>query len=463
MTWSVETLLIVHVAAVASFLGLIAIILLRRGLFRWTSAGFWAWASFALYYALNPLAALYTGTLNRYRICLAIAGGAERGLWILGVALSGMIAFFWAYLRTKPGKITWRLRDDTFTFPMVAFAVLFGAFGVYSLLSYRAFVVDTGRELAFERGRHVGQVTGYESSAYCFLTIPILLLVSSKSRGARVCGWIACGLWMLFALPNGWARAGLVSMLIAVSMVEVIQRKAAWPRWFFVPLILVFTTALMMRGHKMWTLETSASELLNLSGETVQNLGKSLVGILGSGDAAALSTWYLESWVTEQYTGYSYGLPLINYALTGWIPGRILPQKYFLVDWLAARQRPLPNAQVKWLLHGAKSTLFGSFYQDGWLVGVVLMAAGVGVLSRKLDGMMLPEAPLLVRATGAAWMSLLWMVWQSSGIWALIALGVLVMPVLAMWLFAPKELAASQYEITYRSYRPYSQKWKRIE
>ncbi|MEJ5310871.1 MAG: hypothetical protein WHX52_13990 [Anaerolineae bacterium] len=463
MNWPVETLLTVHIIVVSTFLAVVLSILLRRGLFHWTSAGFWAWVSFALYYALNPLAALYTGTLNRYRICLAIAGGTERGLWILGVALSGMTAFFWAYLRTKPGKITWRLRDDTFTFPMVAFAVLFGAFGVYSLLSYRAFVVDTGRELAFEGGRHVGQVTGYESSAYRFLTIPILLLVSSKSHGARVFGWIAFGLWMLFALPNGWARAGLVSMLIAVSMVEVIQRKAAWPRWFFVPLLLVFTVALTMRGHRMWTLETSSNELLALSRKAVQNLDQSLLDILGSGDAAALSTWYLESWVTEQYTGYSYGLPLINYALTGWIPGRILPQKYFLVDWLAARHRPLPNTQVEWLLYGAKSTLFGSFYQDGWLVGVILMAAGVGVLSRKMDGMMLPEAPLLVRATGAAWMSVLWMVWHSSGIWALIALGVLVMPALAMWLFAPREPAASLHEITYRSYRPNCRKWERVE
>lgn len=457
MNWTVETLLTVHIAVVALFLTLAMFVLLRRGLFHWASAGFWAWASFALYYALNPLAALYTGTLNRYRICLAIAGGTERGLWILIVALLGMSTFFLAYLRTRSELVTWRLQGDTFTTPMVECAVLFAAFGAYSLLTYRAFLVDTGRTLAFEAGQHVGQVTGYEYSAFRFLTVPILLLLLSDSRRVRVCGWLGFGLWVFLSLPSGWGRVNLLSMLIAVSITDVIQRQVAWPRWFFVPLLLVFAVALQIRGHTTWRLETGASELLNLSRKVVQSLDESLINAVGSGDAGPLATWYLESYVIEQYTGYTYGLPLVNYALTGWIPGRILPEKYFLVDWLAARQQSFPGREIDRLLYGAKSTLFGSFYREGGLLGVVLIAATAGFLSRRLDSMMSLQAPLLVRAAGVAWMSLLWMVWQSTYSWTMINLGVLVMPALAMWLFAPKEPAVDQRGIAHQSY---SEKWR---
>ncbi len=47
-----------------------------------------------------------------------------------------------------------------------------------------------------------------------------------------------------------------------------------------------------------------------------------------------LPTFYLESYSKDHLTGYDYGIPLINYILTGWIPNRNFPQKYFLMDWL---------------------------------------------------------------------------------------------------------------------------------
>lgn len=438
MNWPVETLLTVHIIVVTVFLAFVALILIRRGLFRWNTAGFWAWASFALYYVLNPLFALRNNNLYLYELHLAIAGGTERGLWILFVLLLGMTFFFIAYLRTSVKKAARRLKNDRISMPALLSVLPFLGLGIYSLVSQRALIVDTGREKIIDGGRFTGQVSGYEDAGYLFLVVPILMLISSHNRGSRIAGWLAAGLFLLLTLPNGWARFAIISMLIAVSLIDSLQRQAAWPRWIFLPILLIFVLALQLHGHTASDLYSIVDEMMDVTNEIMQNVVDSIGNAIGSQEVSALATWYLESYVTEQYTGYTYGLPLINYALTGWIPGRIFPQKYFLVDWLKARNSRYLSVYLDRLLYGAKSTLFGSFYQTGGLLGVLLMAFLAGFLSRKLDGMVNSEAPLLVRTTGAAWMSILWMIWQSSDSWVLTNMGILAMPALAMWIFSSR-------------------------
>lgn len=433
MNWSFNTLLALHISTVALFLFVVALVLHRRGLFRWTGAGFWAWASFLLYFVLNPYFSLQENNISRYILNLSIAGGNDRVIWILIVVVFGMISFFWAYLRTQTGSVRWRLIDDKVTVPMIFCAVLFATFGAFSLLTFRSYVLSSDRQMVIEGGRFVGQVTGYENAGYMFLVVPILLFISSDSRILRTVGWLFAGIFLFLALPSGWSRFALVSLLLAVSLADVMRRRAAWPRGYFVALLLVFTVILQLRGHVEWSLETIGNELLSLSGQAVKNVGSAM----GSAEVSALSTWYLESYLTERFTGYSFGLPVINYLLTGWIPSRFLPQKYFLIDWLN-QQRPYLGNTVNSLLYGSKSTLLGSFYNEGGVLGVILLAAAAGFLSRKLDGMLLPQSPSLVRATGVAWLSVLWMVWGSSDTWGIMALGILAMPTLAMWLFAPK-------------------------
>ena len=437
MNWSIETLLTVHIIVVTLFLMVMALLLLRRSLFRWNAAGFWAWVSFALYYVLNPLTTLRSGDLNVYRSSLSLAGGVERGQWILFVLLLGMMAFFLAYLRTSAKPVVWRLQGDSVSLPMFAGMVLFIVLSLYSLFTQRSLVVATGRATIIESGRFIGEVSGYENAGYMFLIVPILMLVLSKSHGLRGLGWLSTGLFMLLSLPSGWSRFALVSILIALSLADVLQRKAAWPRWFFIPILLILTLALQLRGHTEWTLAATAGELVDLSGQVTQNLGEKISSAIGSEEVSALATWYLESYVIERYLGYSYGLPILNYAATGWIPSRLLPQKYFLIDWVASQQIR-PSVSVVGLLYGAKSSLLGSFYGEGGLFAVLIMAAITGFLSRKLDGMLHPDSPLLVRATGVAWMSVLWMIWQSSDTWGIMALGILGLPTLVMWLLAPK-------------------------
>jgi hypothetical protein len=317
---------------------------------------------------------------------------------------------------------------------MVGILLFFIGVGLYSMLTHRAQLVEVARSVIIEKGRFSGEVTGYETNSYLFMVVPILLLVLSKSRAQNIIGWLAAGLFLLLALPNGWDRFALVSMLLALSIVDCLKRRSGWPRWFLIPIIFIFAVAMQLRGHETWTLQDVGDELAQLSGRSVQNVGTAI----GSVDSSMLATWYLESYIVEEYLGYSYGLPVINYALTGWIPSRIMPDKYFLVDRLNV-QRPDPGVTANQLLRGAKSSLMGSFYAEGWLVGVVFMSALAGFLSRKLDAMLSPESPLLVRATGVAWMSVLWMIWGSADYWAVMTLGILALPAIVVWVVAPKE------------------------
>lgn len=436
MDLSTENFLTLHIVIMTVFLVLVAMFLIRSGLFRWDRAGFWAWAAFALYYVLNPLFTMITGDLNQYNVMLQISGGFERGLWILFVIICGIMAFFVAYLRTKLVIITWRLQSNRFTLPMLAIMAGFFMFGIYSLLTQRALVVPSEREKIIESGRFVGQVTGYENSGYLFLIVPIVIMLLSRSRFLQLMGWLASGLLAYFVLPSGWSRFAMISIVIVVSLANTIQRKASWPRWFFFPLLLVFTLTLQMRGHTRWTLQSSGSALFNLAGQVVRDLVSSFSGAVASSEVSALSTLYLQSFAADKYWGYTYGLPLVNYLLTGWIPSRLFPQKYFLVDWLSSLRTF--SASAEGYLYGTKSTLLGSFYTEGGVFGVILLAALVGYLCRRLDGMAHPRSPLLVRATGIAWMSYLWMVWQSSDTWSVMVLGTLVLPSLFVWLIAPK-------------------------
>ena len=122
-------------------------------------------------------------------------------------------------------------------------------------------------------------------------------------------------------------------MLLAVSLIEVIGRRKNWPRLLFVVAVIFVVTLLRIRGH---TTFESGADFMDLVGQVPQNL----VTNLGSGDSAMLATWYLESFTKDTLGGYDYGIPIVNYSLTGWLPLSIFPWKYFLPDPLRARQTP---------------------------------------------------------------------------------------------------------------------------
>lgn len=408
------------------------ILLARRGLFHWTTTGFWAWAAFALYFLINPLASIYWN-LERYRLYLFVGGGLSRGEWIGLVAAAGMATFFISYLLASSQPVTWNLDSahQTLTFLMKLVLAGFIGLGILSLLTFRTGLLSTGRSLQFENGRYVGQITGYEHIGHVFLFVPVVYLLLAPGRSQRLLGWLlGCG-YVVLSMPDGWSRFTLVSMCLAISLADTLRRQKMWPRPIFIIAGIVLAAALQLNGH---TGLTSAEELITLKTQISQDVGE----ILAAPDAAMLSTWYVESYIKDTLTGYDYGIPFINYSLFGFIPSRFFPQKYFLVDWLRAQQFSVQDPLILALMYGAKSSLLGSFYANGGLLAIVLQMGLMGLLCRKMDGMLSAESPQIVKAAGIGWMSLLWMIWGSADYWALVQSGSLLIPALCLWFLAPK-------------------------
>ena len=180
MNWNLETLLIFHILIIGILLLIIAIMLVKRSQFHWNSVGFWSWVSFLLYFELYPIFSLINHDIYRFKLHLSIAGGINRGLWILFVLFIGILGFFISYFRTPITIVNWGIKTNNINIPMILVCLFFISFGTYSLLAYRALVLKTG-EVVLEEGRFLGEVTGYEYGGYKFLFIPIIMAVLSSS------------------------------------------------------------------------------------------------------------------------------------------------------------------------------------------------------------------------------------------------------------------------------------------
>lgn len=429
----IADLLWLHSLIMGFILLVFGLALARRSLFRWTTAGFWSWSAFTLYFFLNPLFSLLGNDLWRYAVRLNLSGGIARGQWISFVAAVGIVAFFTAYLGTKSHPVTWKLRlaDDQISTPVKLVMAGFIAFATYSLLVYRARLLTGRGNLLIENGRFIGETTSYEYGGHIFLFIPLVLLILSPSRLHRSLGWLIGGLYIILSLSDEWARYTIVSILLAMLLADMLQRDKSRPRIALLISVVLMGAVLQARGHNSLT---SSTEFYKLAVQVPGQVNQ----LLASGDTAMLATWHLESYIKDTVTGYDYGLPFLNYVLFGAIPSAIFPQKYFLVDWLRSVQPPVLNPVFPQLMYGAKSSLMGSFYRNGGLIFVIFEMGLAGIFSRKLDGMLAKNSPLLVRAIGVSWLSLFWIVWGSSDSWAAIQLGSVLMPALAIWLVSPK-------------------------
>jgi hypothetical protein len=431
---STPFLLILTVCVIGTVLIIFYFPLRRRGLFNWTHAGFWAWAAFALYFVVSPGSVVILGDFVLYEERLFISGGAPRALWIMFVAASGIIVFFIAYLRTKYKPIRWGIRQQSiaFTPPVLVVMTAFLAVGFYSLLAHRAGLVGYAGEKVIEGGRFAGDITGYEHVAHKFIFVPMFLFLLSKSPVFRGFGWFLAVSYFAFSLPHDFSRYITVSLFIALSIQYCLNKKRKWPKTNHIVLIVLIAMMFQIRGHVKWEWGTGMQSAV----ETIAQIPEHGLRTLGgTSDTAMLGSWYVSSALADRYIGYDYGLPFINYALTGWIPNRFFPHKYFLIDWLRSRRSVLVPEIFSRTLYGAKSTILGSFYGHGNIFGVLLCMAAAGFLCRRLDGMLSTESSNLVKAVGIGWFSTLWMDWGSGSTWVLTNWGSMAIPGLVLWLF----------------------------
>lgn len=435
--FEISSILRITAAVISLELALFAALLARRDLFRWATAGFWAWVAFLVYFVLSPVAASYDDlSMSRLQFLLALSGGIERAFWVLILALMGIAAFFAAYLRTSYRAVTWRLPLGPLQMnpPALFILLAFTAFGIYSLLVFRAGLFSVEGEKLILGGKFVGNITGYQNGGYGFLFVPILLLLLSRKKRLQVLGGAMIALFLVFSLPHAWSRYMTVSLLLASSLVFVHKSGRRMPPLGWMAVILLVAALYQMRGHSDWRYGQINDELVNL----IDSIPARASQVLSSTDTAMIQAWYVSSYLNDRWVGIDYGLPMLNYALTGWIPSRFFPEKYFIIDWLNSQRSVYYPSVFDQVLYGAKSSLMGSFYDHGGWVGVLLGCLLVGYLSRRLDGMLAPETPVLVKSVGITWLSILWMVWASSSTWGMMAIGALAMPALAAWLFLPK-------------------------
>ncbi len=238
---SIEELLYLQIASISVILLVCGFKLIHRGLFRWTTAGFWSWVSFLLYFVLHPLASLLQNDIYQYELYLSVTDGVERGLWILFVSGIGIILFFIAYLRTKPSKIRLKLipGDQPINLMMSILFIVFIGIGLYSLLTFRAGILQISSEIITERGQFIGNTTGYSAVGYMFMFVPIVFLLLSKSYKQRWLGVLVSLVFLYLSLPHAMSRYVTVSILIAIALVDAIKREYKWPNPFLIVIILV--------------------------------------------------------------------------------------------------------------------------------------------------------------------------------------------------------------------------------
>jgi hypothetical protein len=435
--FEISSILQITAVLISLELVLFAALLVRRDLFRWTTAGFWAWTAFLVYFVLSPFAASFDDlSMSRLQFLLTLSGGIERAFWVLLLILMGIAAFFVAYLRTSYRPVTWRLPPGPLSLNLPALFVLlaFTAFGMYSLLVFRAGLFPVEGEKLILGGRFVGNITGYQNGGYGFLFTPILLLLLSNKRRLQAFGGIMVALFLAFSLPHAWSRYMTVSLLLALSMVFALKKGMRMPPLVWSVSLLLVAALYQMRGHSDWRYGQINNELVNL----IDAFPARVSQVLSSTDTAMIQAWYVSSYLNDRWIGIDYGLPVLNYALTGWIPSRFFPEKYFIIDWLNTHRSGYYPAIFDQVLYGSKSSLMGSFYAHGGWVGVLLGCLLAGYLSRRLDGTLAAATSHLVKSIGITWLSILWMVWASSSTWGMMAIGAMAMPGLLVWLFLPK-------------------------
>ncbi len=429
---SASQVLIISALIFSVELTVLAIFLIQRKLFHWLNVGFWSWVAFFLYFILSPLGAVLSGNLENHDFYLNLSGGPRHALWITFVIVIGILVFFIVYFRTHPKSI--KLPHSINPSPKYPrfwlWLFLFLGFGGFSLIASRSGITSWGGDATVISGRFSGEVTGYQQNGYVFMFYPIILLNLWPKPAYRVWGVLLGLVFLVFSLPHAWSRYITISMIIALVITYLIKQKKTSPPIGFIAILLFCVLLFQARGHTTWDLSNIGASI----SETVTDIKGQGLALISGVDTQMLPIFWVESYLTDTWTGHTFGIPLLNYILFGWIPGRFFPQKYFMVDWLNAQQEsyPLIYSQV---LYGSKSSLIGSFYQMGGFIGVILLMAGAGWLCRRFDAFFDPDTPIITKALGVTLMSTFWMVWGSSETWGLQSMGTMAMPYLAGVLF----------------------------
>ena len=396
--------LLLHCLTIGTLLLFILFILRRRQLFHWLSAGFWAWGAFALYFFITPLIQFF-GDPTYLETYLAPTEGLPRMVWVTACVALGITMFFWAYFRSRPGNPTLGLEQEKWPPGTSLIIVLTLAGAAYSMITYRgAFGFEVTPFELEKASKFVGKVTGYETALNICALFPIILLIIRRST--RLLGLAIAGIYLLGKLDDRYDRANAVSLVIGISMALTFVRRRKWPAGVWIVGIMLFTVLLQVRGHYSLT-------EFRKSGKMTMSTGRGEV-VKGEG-AVMLSQFYLKSYLHDK-AGYTYGIPLISSAVFGALPRKYFPWKDWLVETYLS-EKVTRAFQMEALMFGSKSSVIGDLYGFGGIWAIFGGMFILGFLTRKLDGWLAPQAPMVIRAMGVVWLSFLWMMIGSALLW----------------------------------------------
>jgi hypothetical protein len=441
----IKTSLQIHCLAVGIALIASTVLLKRRGLFTFLHTGFWIVLGMAIYFLYNPLSVLINGDLGRYREALQLITreGVSRVFWIMEVIVSGLAVYLFVYLKNRtPEKeaalVERPIETGRWSISQTAILCMFIAAALYSLLYLRigGLLVKSDVTVEFDHNRIVGGATGYAVVAHAFFLYIVVILLLRGKNAARAFGCLfALGYVFLrmYDLHGRWTTVALIAAIAMTEMTRARSGKTYWSKmarkiegWNLKSALIVLLAGaaalfLVVRGHSS-VADVKVSELSWDRGQAA----------LRKNDTAMLPVLYVESKLAEIH-GYDYGVTLVSQVVMGWLPRQYFPWKGDLERILLDRGPPRFGLTIDDWLYGAKSTVIGSFYNHGGIVGVLIGMALLGALSRGLDRLTTAGRTDLVRAVGIVWMANIWMMFASSDVWIVQNLFINAMPFLGLY------------------------------
>ncbi len=206
----------------------------------------------------------------------------------------------------------------------------------------------------------------------------------------------------------GWAMpTSSEPLLCAVSIMTTFYKKRPWPRLWWLAVAAGFTLFIHARGHQTTSQFTEKAQGMEIARVSRAEIEK------GEG-ASMLASLYLKTYLHDK-GGYTYGLPIISGVMFGALPRKYFPWKDWLVE--SYVRADITKIHGSEMMFGAKSSIIGDIYGCGGIIAILLGMPLLGILTRKLDGFLAPEAPLAVRTVGSIWLGSYWMMLGSNLLW----------------------------------------------
>jgi hypothetical protein len=397
--------LLINCLVVSSLLTYEYFKLSQHGLFHWLSAGFWVWGAILFYVVVAPLGQYYWGQTFYIETRLAATEGVPRLLWITLCITVGTYVFFVAYFKSRPAEVRLGLPQDRWPAGTSIIMALSLIGAVYTLIQFRGFMgMEEARKFEDFRG-FTGDVIGYQFVGHYLALFPISLLIFRKST--RYLGYALAVVFIVGRLDDKWNRTSNINLLFSISMISVVLSQRRWPFTHWLVIILLITVVYEARGHI--TMEQFIASGRFTSEGVTQRVKK-------SPSYSMLQTLWLQSYITDK-SYYNYGLPLVNDLLFGYLPRKYFPWKSDIIESIIPYKAKSNEDAYDDMMHGSKSMVFGSLYECGGLVGIIVGMLLLGFLARKMDGLISTRSPMVLRILGIVWMGEIWMIFGSSLMW----------------------------------------------